>query len=118
MPIDPRIDAYIATKPDFAKPILAHLRARFHAACPAVEEGLKWGMPFFSYHGRLLVNMAAFKAHVSFGFWDRQSTATGREGEAMGQFGRIGTLADLPPDALLDAMIAEHVALIDAGVRP
>lgn len=39
--IDPRIDAYIAASPDFVRPILAHLRAVIHNACPDVEETIK-----------------------------------------------------------------------------
>ena len=31
---DERIDAYIARQADFARPILEHLRAAVHAACP------------------------------------------------------------------------------------
>jgi hypothetical protein len=31
---DPRVDAYIAKSADFAQPILEHLRAVVHAACP------------------------------------------------------------------------------------
>ena len=118
MPTDPRIDAYIEARADFAKPILKHLRARIHAVCPDVEESLKWSMPAFSYRGRPLASMAAFKAHMGFGFWDRAALATGKEGDAMGQFGRIGALTDLPSDTVIDASIREAMALIDAGVRP
>ena len=118
MPTDPRIDAYIAARADFAKPILTHLRARIHAICPEVEESLKWSMPAFGYKGRPLANMSAFKAHAGFGFWDRSALATGKEGEAMGQFGRITALSDLPPDDVIDTSISEAMALIDAGVRP
>jgi hypothetical protein len=39
---DPRIDAYIARSQDFAKPILIHLREMVDAACPDVEENMKW----------------------------------------------------------------------------
>jgi hypothetical protein len=35
---DPRIDTYIAKSADFAKPILTHLRALVHQACPEAEE--------------------------------------------------------------------------------
>jgi len=35
---DKRVDAYIAKSADFAKPILNHLRALVHQACPQVEE--------------------------------------------------------------------------------
>ncbi len=97
MPRDTRIDTYIASREEFAQPILAWLRERVHAACPEVEETIKWSMPAFSYKGKPLASMAAFKAHAGFGFWDRQALATGKEGEAMGQYGRIRSLADLPP---------------------
>lgn len=118
MPKDPRVDAYIASRNEFAKPILEHLRDLIHARVPSVEEGIKWSMPFFSHGGRPLANMAAFKAHASFGFWNRQAMPTGKEGEAMGQLGRLTDLASMPPDAEINAMIDEAVAMIDAGVKP
>ena len=65
---DPRVDAYIADAADFAKPILERARAVVHAACPQVEETIKWGMPSFMYAGRILCGMAAFKQHAVFGF--------------------------------------------------
>jgi uncharacterized protein YdeI (YjbR/CyaY-like superfamily) len=118
MPFDPRVDAYIESRAEFARPILTWLRARVHAAVPGAEEGIKWSMPFFSHNGRPLANMAAFKAHASFGFWNRQELATGKEGEAMGQFGRIESIADLPGDVDMEAQIREAAALLDAGVKP
>ena len=48
---DPRVDAYIAKSAAFAQPILRHVRELIHAACPDVQETIKWGMPFFEYHG-------------------------------------------------------------------
>jgi hypothetical protein len=75
MPRDPRVDAYIASRNDFAKPILNHLRELIHRHVPAVEETVKWSMPFFTYKGQLLANMAAFKEHAAFGFWDRLGLA-------------------------------------------
>ena len=65
---DPRVDAYIASAPDFAKPILTHLREIVHEACPDVEETMKWSNPHFDYKG-VLAGMSAFKAHCAFGFW-------------------------------------------------
>ena len=58
---DPRVDAYIARSADFAKPILTHLRDLVHAACPEVEETIKWNFPHFLYKG-MLCSMASFKA--------------------------------------------------------
>ena len=66
---DPRIDAYIARQADFARPILEHVRAVVHKACPDVEETMKWSSPSFMHAGGILCGMAAFKQHASFGFW-------------------------------------------------
>ena len=115
---DPRIDAYIEKQADFARPVLIWLRERMHAACPEVEETIKWGMPSFVYKGRPLANMAAFKAHMAFGFWYRHELGTGKEGEAMGQYGRIESLADLPGADELEALVSKAMALIDSGVKP
>jgi hypothetical protein len=85
--IDPRIDAYIAKAPDFAQPILAHLRAAIHAACPDVEETMEWSRPHFEHKG-LLCGMSAFKAHCGFGFCKGALIFPGMdEREAMGYFG-------------------------------
>lgn len=117
MPTDPRIDAYIGRQADFARPILAWCRERIHAACPGVEETIKWGMPSFYYLGKPLAHIAAFKAHATLGFWERETVATGKEGEAMGQYGRITALADLPSAPELEARIREAMALVERGAK-
>lgn len=120
MPVlDPRIDTYIANAAPFAQPILQHLRATVHAACPDVEETIKWSMPFFLYHG-MLCNMAAFKAHCAFGFWKGElllEQADNKGREAMGQFGRITAVADLPPAAALTRYISQAMALNADGAQ-
>jgi uncharacterized protein YdhG (YjbR/CyaY superfamily) len=58
---DARVDAYIARKAEFARPIMAHLRDRVHATCPEAEEAIKWSSPAFLYKGQMLCSMAAFK---------------------------------------------------------
>ena len=50
---DPRVDAYIAKSPAFAKPILEYVRDCVHAALPEVEETMKWSTPFFDWQGPL-----------------------------------------------------------------
>lgn len=112
--LDPRIDAYLATAPAFALPILQRLREDVHAACPDVVEAIKWGMPYFTLDGKLLCGMAAFKAHCTFGFWEREGAGEGRGG-AMGDFGRIESTADLPARAELRQQIQAHAALLQAG---
>jgi hypothetical protein len=116
---DPRIDAYIEQAPDFARPILRHLRAAVHAGCPQVEETLKWSMPSFEHAG-ILCGMAAFKAHCTFGFWKHQLVVGAggeRWKEAMGSFGRITSRKDLPPKADLVRMVRKAVELNEQGVR-
>jgi len=50
---DTRIDAYITRSADFAKPILNRIRKVVHAACPDVEETMKWSFPHFMHKGML-----------------------------------------------------------------
>lgn len=110
---DPRIDAYIAKAAPFAQPILTHVREVIHRALPEVEETIKWSAPFFLLDGSPLANMAAFKAHAAFGFW-RHAEVTGkpaREG-AMGSFGKLTTVGDLPSESDIAALIAEAARLI------
>jgi len=115
---DPRVDAYIAKSADFARPILAHLREVVHAACPDAEETMKWSFPHFQYKG-LLCSMAAFKEHCAFGFWKSSLVmGEGTEAEkAMGQFGRITKLSDLPSKKVLTGYIKKAMELNEAGVK-
>jgi len=115
---DPRIDAYIGRQADFARPILEHLRGLMHAACPETEEAIKWGMPAFLYKGKQVSGIAAFKAHATFGFWQREGLPEERSKPgAMGDFGRLTSLADLPDDVELTARIHKAMALIDSGAK-
>jgi uncharacterized protein YdeI (YjbR/CyaY-like superfamily) len=118
---DPRVDAYIEKAAPFARPILRHLRKAVHAACPGVEEAIKWSVPSFEYKGPFC-GMAAFKAHVTFGFW-KASLLTGAgvpnpDAKPMAQFGSIRSVADLPDDKTLRRVLAAAIALNDAGVKP
>lgn len=119
---DPRFEAYFAKSAPFAQPILAHLRELLARTCPEGEEAMKWGMPSIVYRGKILCHMAAFKAHAAFGFWHGEAvTGQDRPGNpesAMGQFGRLTSLADLPDDARLIAMTQRAMALIDSGAKP
>jgi hypothetical protein len=114
---DARIDAYVAKSAEFARPVLEHLRAVVHAACPTVEETVKWGMPFFMHHG-VLCSMASFKQHCAFGFWKGSLVigGDGKSAEAMGQFGRITKLSELPSRRTLAALVKRAMALNEAGV--
>jgi len=114
MTTDPRVDAYIAKQADFARPILEHLRRLLHESGVGVEETIKWGMPHFTRGGRMFAGMAAFKAHATFGFWQAKAVLgeTGAERDAMGQFGRLTSVADLPDEAALLALIRRAAEIV------
>ena len=115
------VDAYIAGAPEFARPILTRIRNAFHAGCPELEEGLKWGAPHFTYHG-LLGGMAAFKGHVGFGFWrskemkDPQKIFS-RAPKASSMHVKVEKLADLPKKDVLVAYVKQAAALNDTGAK-
>ncbi|GAB2694774.1 YdeI family protein [Mucilaginibacter koreensis] len=117
-----KTDEYIAKAADFAKPILMHIRALVHRACPQIEEKIKWGHVHYDYKGPVC-HMAAFKQHCAMGFW-KQSLMPDLHGlfakekeAAMGSMGRITTLADLPPDEYIIAYIHEAVKLNEQDIK-
>ncbi len=69
MKTDSRVAAYIAKAPPFAQAILAEVRTRVQKANPAIEETIKWNVPFFLLDGKVLASIAAFKKHVKVGVW-------------------------------------------------
>jgi len=116
---DPRIDAYIDRAQPFARPILAHVRERVHAACPQAEETLKWSAPSFTLDGKILLMMAAFKHHAALNFWRGQELrGSAAEADGMGQFGKLTSLDDLPPDEELDALIRKAAELTKSAPAP
>jgi len=119
---DPRVDAYIEKAAPFARPILKHLRKVVHAAVPEVHETIKWSFPHFDYDG-IFCSMAAFKAHCAFGFWqhdllEKRVALGGRAADdAMGSFGRITSVKDLPGEPALRRILQEAKDLKDRGER-
>ena len=116
---DPRIDAYIAKAAPFARPILETIRARVHAGVPEAEETLKWGAPSFTLDGKILLMMAAFKAHATLSFWRGQKLGSANpKSGAMGQFGRLTSVDDLPGVAQFDTLLNEAAALAATAPAP
>jgi uncharacterized protein YdeI (YjbR/CyaY-like superfamily) len=116
---DARVDDYIAKSAEFARPILTYLRDLVHAACPDVEETMKWSFPHFMYKG-MMCSMASFKEHCAFNFWKSalivKTGGTAVEA-AMGQFGRITQVSDLPSKKVLSGYVKEAMKLNEAGVK-
>jgi uncharacterized protein YdeI (YjbR/CyaY-like superfamily) len=117
---DPRVDAYIAKSAAFAQPILKHIRKLVHSAVPDVEERRKWSFPHFDHKG-MMCSMAAFKEHCAFGFWKASIMSDPKKildrENAMGHFGRITSLRDLPSDKVVIAYIKEAAKLNDDNVK-
>lgn len=103
---DARVDEYINSAPEFAKPLLTHFRELVHKACPDVEETIKWCWPVFSYKG-ILCSVTAFKHHCSINFWkaslmkDPEKIFIEPGGNGMGQMGKLTGLEQLPSDKVM-----------------
>jgi uncharacterized protein YdeI (YjbR/CyaY-like superfamily) len=80
---------------------------------------MKWSFPHFMYKG-MLCSMASFKEHAAFGFWKGAlvlGRSAGDDERAMGQFGRLTSIEDLPPKNELVAYIRKAAKLNEDGVK-
>ena len=59
------VSEYIEAAPKEAQQKLREMRACIKKSAPGATEGIKWGMPAFSYK-RILVTFAARKQHIGF----------------------------------------------------
>jgi uncharacterized protein YdeI (YjbR/CyaY-like superfamily) len=113
---EPRIDAYIARAQPFARPILEKVRDRVHAVMPDVEEAMKWSHPTYCRNGKIVLGTAAFKEHAAVNFWRGQELGFDAKNGAMGQLGKLTSVADLPEN--LDALIASAAEMSSADPAP
>lgn len=122
---DKRIDAYIAKAQPFAQPIMKKMQELVHKACPEVTETIKWGMPSFEYKGPMF-GIAAFKQHCVAGFWKSKlindpkgflGERKNQGGEAMGNFGCMKSMKDLPPDKAIIDFLLQAKKLNDDGIK-
>jgi uncharacterized protein YdeI (YjbR/CyaY-like superfamily) len=69
--------------------------------------------------GKILMIMAAFKEHAALNFWRGQElSGDAANADAMGQFGKLKRLSDLPGDAELDRLIREAAELAKSAPAP
>jgi uncharacterized protein YdeI (YjbR/CyaY-like superfamily) len=86
---------------------------------PDAEETLKWSMPAYTLGGKIVLITAAFKAHAALNFWRGQELrGDASNADAMGQFGKIESVGELPPDAELDRLIREAAELAERAPAP
>lgn len=60
------VDSYIANADKEARPTLEELREIINSTVPEAEEGIKYDIPFYEFHGTH-VGFTAFKNHATFG---------------------------------------------------
>ena len=60
------VDEYIAGSAIDSRPTMEALRHLIKSTIPQAEESIKWGVPFYMYHG-MLAGFSVFKKHVTFG---------------------------------------------------
>src|SRR6202040_3599527 len=111
-----RVGAYIKRAAPFARPILKHLRKVVHAGCPDVEETIKWNSPFFEHKG-IVCFMAAFKEHCALGFWKGSLIFGAKHKGAMGHFGQVRSINDLPNEKRLIGFVRKAAKLNETGVK-
>lgn len=117
MNTDPRVDAFIEKSAEFAKPILIELRSLVHDAHPDIEETWKWSFPNFTYRGKIICSMSAFKQHCSFGFWlaahlpDPYQILEKVGKTSMGSLGKITHVSQLPERGVLIDYIRTAIEL-------
>jgi uncharacterized protein YdeI (YjbR/CyaY-like superfamily) len=120
MPTDNRVDEYINRSPDFARPILTHLRELVHKGCPEAQEAIKWSTPAFLYRDKILFSMAAFKMHCRFIFWRPEIAAMARKTGAAADddgavVGKVSQISELPADKELLTYIRLARRLAEEG---
>jgi uncharacterized protein YdeI (YjbR/CyaY-like superfamily) len=82
-------------------------------------EAMKWSMPAYLSDGKIILITSAFKAHAALNFWRGQEIGDGQpKAGAMGQFGRLRSVDDLPADAELNSLIREAAALAKSAPAP
>jgi uncharacterized protein YdhG (YjbR/CyaY superfamily) len=112
-----QIDATLAALPADQRAALQSLRQKIAATAPDAEETISYSMPAFRYHRRALVSYSAFKKHCSL-FPMSAALIEAHHDELSGFVAAKGTLRFTPqhpiPDALVEMIVRERMAQIDA----
>jgi uncharacterized protein YdeI (YjbR/CyaY-like superfamily) len=121
--LNPKVTEYIAKSPDFARPILDHLREIILSNCPDADEDIKWGTPHYGYKGDHLCMMAGFKNHCSFSLYkaemmkDKAISDTVKAGKKFGYMDKIKSIDELPSKKILVAYIKEAMVINESGKK-
>ena len=113
-----QVEDYLAALPNERRTVLEKLRHLVKSTSPEAVEAFGYGMPGFKYHARPLIYFASFKNHMSI-FAMGYEPINRHRAELSDYELRAGTIHFQPakplPDALLETMIRERMADIDAA---
>ena len=116
--LDPRVDAYIAARPDEQRPLLQALREQVARAAPEAEESIAYGMPAFRLDGRFLLSYAGWKRHCT--VYPIDDALLERHAAQVAGFtstkGGLHFSAAHPlPEALVEDLVSARVAAVRSG---
>ncbi|HMJ80079.1 MAG TPA: DUF1801 domain-containing protein [Candidatus Dormibacteraeota bacterium] len=118
MKADPRVDAYLAGRPDEQRALLQQLRERIARIVPEAEESISYGMPAFRWHDRSLIYYAGWKDHCS--IYPLTDSFLAAHAAALVDYGRTKgslhfTAATPLTDALLEGLVRSRLADLEGG---
>lgn len=114
---EPRVDAGSAMGPPLSRPTLEMLRERIRASCAELEKTLTWGMPHFTWCGRIAFRMATFKRCRAFNLWRGAEPVHRIEDIGMGQFGRLLDVDEMFPEEALAGYVNGAIERIGQSAR-
>lgn len=101
------VDGFFAKQPPALRAVLAALRAIVEEEVPGAEAAIKWGMPWYTLDGEMVVGFGAHKAHVNLilsgppgSFADPEGRLSG-EGKT-GKHLKLTSVDELPREAVRD----------------
>ena len=113
---DPRVDAYLATRPADQQVILEKLRRDVARLAPDADETISSGMPAFRLDGTFLLSYAGWKRHCSIYPIDDELLA--RHNAEVGAYTRTrGSLHFSAAKPLPDEVLVDIVRARVQGVR-
>jgi uncharacterized protein YdhG (YjbR/CyaY superfamily) len=117
---DPRIDAYLATRPADQREALQRLRSQIVRLVPDAEESISYGMPAFKLQGRGLLWFAGWKGHCS--IYPLTDSFLEAHADELTEYPRTkGSLHFTPaaplPDELVESLVKERLADLKASGR-
>lgn len=102
------VDQYLTALPEGQRAALQRVRDIVMQALPGCQETISYGMPTFKVDGKQVLNMAAFKNHLSL-FGDVEPFAKELQGFTMSGKGTLQFTEDNPvPEDVIRAIVTNR----------